>query len=389
VAGLSLDQLVAWGVLYYSYGVLAVPIARDLGVPTSTVAAAFSGSLLIASLLAPRVGRLLDREGVRPVLLYGAVVAPVVLGGLAAVQREVPLILVFVGLGVAQAFSLYEPAFRAMVHWFPASRQRSRALLVLTSVAGFASTVFLPLTAVLVDAFGWRTAVLLLGAIVAAVTLPVRLLLPRAPPLTRSPLPTASPRPAAPATGLLSAGFALQAFAATGATLCLVWQLVERGEKLEVAAALAGLAGASQVPGRLLLSPLSKVLPTSIRLPSLLVVQGAALVGIAVLGGPALVLAVMAFGAAAGVMTLERAAVVIEWFGRESFGAGNGRLASGALFARAAAPLAVELLHGLFSYAGVFGLLAVCLSSGSVLIGLAARRATAGKPSTLKDFSPA
>ena len=127
------------------------------------------------------------------------------------------------------------------------------------------------------------------------------------------------------------------------------------------------------MPGRLLLSPLSSVLPTEIRLPMLLMVQGIALVAIAVFSGPALVVAVMAFGAAAGVMTLERAAVVIEWFGRASFGTSNGQLASGALFARACAPFAVELLHGAFSYAGVFGLLAVCLLLGSALIGVATR----------------
>lgn len=37
VVRLSIDQLFAWGALYYSYSALAVPIARDLGVPTSAV----------------------------------------------------------------------------------------------------------------------------------------------------------------------------------------------------------------------------------------------------------------------------------------------------------------------------------------------------------------
>jgi predicted MFS family arabinose efflux permease len=72
VVGLSIDQLVAWGTLYYSYSVLAVPIARDLGVSTSTVAAAFSISLLVSSLLARRVGQVMDRDGARPILLYGS-----------------------------------------------------------------------------------------------------------------------------------------------------------------------------------------------------------------------------------------------------------------------------------------------------------------------------
>lgn len=374
VVGLSLDQLVAWGALYYSYSVLAVPMARDLGVPTATVAAAFSGSLLVSAVLARRVGRLLDLNGARPVLLCGAVFGPLALGGLAAADRALPLLLLFAALGVAQALSLYEPAFRAIVAWFPAERQRSRALLLLTSVAGFASTVFLPLTAWLLERFGWRSALLVLAAITALVTLPIRLWLPRPRPAARPPERRSGfVEGRRTFTSLLSTGFALQAFAATGATICLVWLLVERGETLEVAAALAGLAGASQVPGRLLLSPLSSVLATEVRVPALLVTQACALVGIAILSGPPLFVSVMTFGAAAGVMTLERAAIVIEWFGRDSFGARSGKLASSSLFARAGAPFAIELLHGTFSYAVVLGLLATCLLLGSALLGLAAR----------------
>lgn len=374
VVGLSLDQLVAWGALYYSYGVLVVPIARDMSVPTPMVAAAFSSSLLVASLIAPRVGRLLDRQGARPVLLYGALVGLLALAGLAAMERDLLLLLLLVvGLGVAQAFSLYEPAFRAIVDWFPVARQRSRAPLLLTSVAGFASTVFLPLTALLVDRFGWRTAVLVLAAMVVVVLAPIRLLLPRTVPYTCPSERTSHSGAGARSARLLSAGFALQSFAATGATLCLVWQLVERGETLQEAAGLAGLAGASQVPGRLLLSPLSSVLSRELRLPALLVVQGLALLGIALFDGPALVVAVVTFGASAGIMTLERAAVVVDWFGRESFGTGSGQLASSALFARAGAPFAVELAHRSFSYAAVLGALAVCLWVGSVLISSAAR----------------
>lgn len=375
VVALAFDQLVAWGVLYYSYSVLSVPIARDLGVPTSTVAAAFSGSLLVSALLAPRVGRLLDRKGARSVLLCGAVIGPVALSGLAAAQRELPLLLAFAALGVAQALSLYEPAFRAVVDWFPAAEQRSRALLVLTVIAGFASTAFLPLTAVLLDAFGWRVAVLMLATLTAVVTLAMRLSLPQPARGTLMRVAPSQPlRDSAPTTSkLLSGGFALQAFAATGATICLVWQFVERGETLAAAASIAGLTGASQVPGRLLLSPLSSAVPTDLRLPMLLIVQSVGLVALAVLSGPALIVAVVTFGAAAGVMTLERATVVVELFGRESFGSANGQLASRALFARAAAPFVVELLHGIVSYAVVLGLLAMCLLMGSAMIGGALR----------------
>jgi predicted MFS family arabinose efflux permease len=350
-----------------------VPIARDLNVSTKAVAAAFSIALLASSLLARRVGVFMDRHGARPVLLWGAVSGPAVLALLATVERASTLFCLFAALGAAQAFSLYEPAFRAVVEWVPIERDRTGALLLLTVVAGLASTVFVPLTALLLSLFDWRAAVLLLAATAALVMLPTRLLLPRTSPHARpSEYPQRGVVDAASAR-LLSLGLALQAFAATAATMGLVWHLVERGETLEGAAGLAGLVGAAQVAGRLLLAPLRRVLSTGVRLPLLLLTQAGALLGIAVLTGPPLVVAIVTFGAAAGAMTLERAAIVVEWFGRESFGAGNGLAASSSLFARAGAPIAIELLAGGLGYPQTLGVLTVFLLIGCISIGAGAR----------------
>jgi hypothetical protein len=118
--------------------------------------------------------------------------------------------------------------------------------------------------------------------------------------------------------------------------------------------------------------------PSELRLPLLFVVQAVALGAIAVGSGPALAAAIFFFGAANGTMTLERAAVVVEWFGRDSFGARSGQMASLAGLARAAAPFGVELLHGATSYAGVFGLLAVVLASGGAAACAANRVRAAG-----------
>lgn len=375
VVGLSVDQLVAWGVLYYSGSVLSVPIARDLGVTTSAVAAAFSGSLLVSALLTRRIGPVLDRLGALPVLLSGAVIAPVAFAALASTEWDFALLAVFAGLGLAQALCLYEPAFHAVVDWFPAPRQRSRALLVLTSVAGFASTVFLPLTAVLLETLEWRATVLVLAMVTAVVLLPIRFLLRGTPARARIPAQSVAPVPAwgSASTGLLSGAFALQAFAATGAMFSLVWLLVERGQPLEVAAGLTGLAGAAQVPGRLLLSPLSAALRSELRLPLLFIVQAVALAGTALLSGPSLVVSVTAFGAAAGVMTLERAAAALEGFGTEGFGAGSAELASATTLARAGAPFAAAALNESFGSTAGLGVLSACSLAGAAVVGLATR----------------
>lgn len=359
---------------YYAYNVLCAPIARDLGLSSRFVAGAFSLTLFLAGTLARPVGRALDERGARPVLLLSAVVGPLAFAAFAVVRHELTLLLAFAALGIAQSLALYEPAFRAIVQWFPVERERSRALLVLTSVAGFASTAFLPLTALLVERCGWRWTVLILASLAAAVTIPVRLCIPAKPGAARGDVvETAGSAARSIVENLLGAGFALQSFASTGATVYLVWHLVEQGEPLGRAAVIAGLAGAAQVPGRLLLAPLQRALRTAVRLPLLFLVQAGALSVVALGSGSLVHAAILLFGAAGGAMTLERASVTLEWFGRDDFGTRSGRIASIAFVARAASPFGVELLHGTGSYAGAFAMLAASAGGGALAIVFANR----------------
>jgi sugar phosphate permease len=142
VAGLSVDQLVAWGVLYYAYTVLSAPIATDLGVSRLHVAAAFSVCLLVAGWVGRHVGPILDRRGTRGALRAGAIAAPLVFAAIAVVDGMTTLVVTFAALGVVQALTLYEPAFRTIVDWCPDERVRTRAMLGLTIVGGFASTAW-------------------------------------------------------------------------------------------------------------------------------------------------------------------------------------------------------------------------------------------------------
>lgn len=71
--------------------------------------------------------------------------------------------LVWAGIGLAMAATLYEPAFAVVARWFTAGRDR--ALLLVTFAGGLASTIFLPLTGWLVDGQGWRGALVVLAVL--------------------------------------------------------------------------------------------------------------------------------------------------------------------------------------------------------------------------------
>lgn len=211
---------------------------------------------------------------------------------------------------------------------------------------------------------------LVLAAVLTLVLVPTRLLLSLT---TRGHArPRTSHAPAALSVRRLAAGLALHSLAATGVLLQLMWHLVEQGEPVVVAAAVAGLAGAAQVPGRLAYGPLRRLVGGESLLSLLLGMQAAALIGIALAQGAVAIACILVFGAANGMMTLERATVLVGWYGRATFGARQGHLAAATGTARAVSPFVVELGHSVMNYAVVFGLLGVVLTLGAWACGSAA-----------------
>jgi MFS family permease len=90
--------------------------------------------------------------------------------------------------GVAMAGLFYPPAFAALTPWY--GPRRVQALTVLTLAAGFASTIFAPLTAALEFRLSWRGVYLTLAVVLAVVTVPAyifALRLPWLPPRVGSP----------------------------------------------------------------------------------------------------------------------------------------------------------------------------------------------------------
>ena len=68
VSALGVAQILSWGTSFYFPAVLAAPIVADTGWPLAWVVGGTSIGLLTAGLISPRVGRLIDKHGGRPVL---------------------------------------------------------------------------------------------------------------------------------------------------------------------------------------------------------------------------------------------------------------------------------------------------------------------------------
>ena len=351
LAALSVTQIASWGPLYYAFSVLMKPMQAELGWARDTLVGGHAVALLVWGLAAYPTGKLIDRYGGRLVMSAGSVLATAAFALLASVHTPVVYYAAWVLAGLAMALCLYEAAFTVLTL---AYKERSRwAITVLSLAGGFASTVFWPVTQVLVEAYGWRVAVMVLAGVQALVCLPLHAFaLPGAP--AGHPAPAAVDRKKSvgnawlksPAFWLLAVSFTANSFVTAAIAVHVIALLGERGLAASEAVWLGALIGPMQVSGRLMeflfgrhLSATGVGTVTVLLLPASFVVL--MLAGASV---PALLVFVVLYGAGLGLYTIVRATTPAELFGRENFGALNGALAAPSLFARAAGPIGASFV---------------------------------------------
>jgi MFS family permease len=387
-------------VLYYAFGVFLVPMQEEMGWSRTALTGAYSVGLLVSALAAPLAGRWLDRHGPRGLMTLGSALGTVLLLVWASVVDLWILYLVWIGLGLAMAATLYEPAFAVLAKWF--ERGRARALLLVTLAGGLASTIFLPLSAWLVGAQGWRGALLTLAAILAILTIvPHALVLRRRPedfdllpdgiepanssqkdatqaPHERREDLESVPLGAAlrgPAFWLLAAAVFLGTLSQAAVYVHMVPYLAERGYTLGSAATLTGLIGASQVLGRVVVTFLEGRLPRDAVMAGIFALQAVALVVLIQSRDPVgVLLFVLPFGAASGAVTLARASAVADFYGPDYYGSIGGVVGMFVTGARTLAPVGAGAMSAaLGGYAPVLWTLALGSALAAVAMFMAQR----------------
>ncbi|MFN3525685.1 MAG: MFS transporter [Paracoccus sp. (in: a-proteobacteria)] len=339
VAALGATQIIGYGSIYYAFPILAPAIAQEFGVSEPFLFGLLSAGLLLGGFAAPTLGGLLDRLGAAQVMSVGSLI----MAGLLAVLAWSPNIYVFGGITILielLSFAvLYDAAFSVLAQKRPDDTRK--AITRLTLIAGFASTIFWPLSGFLVEQVGWRGTQLIFAAshlICAALHFALTRL-----PVTTAPVsrPDATPSPPrwTPATmspdlarrafRLLALGFALTGMAISAITVHLVEIL--RSLDLGEAAYLAAMVlGPAQVAVRLMDATVWRD-----RHPLFIAILSAAAIVTAItlllLPGPAALLA-FAFaaimGAGAGLSSIVRGAVPVALFGASGLGRRLGRLAA-------------------------------------------------------------
>ncbi|WP_433438542.1 MFS transporter [Nonomuraea sp. CA-141351] len=369
IGALSVTQTAGYGVLYYAFSVFIPPMSRELHAGVAQLTGAITLAVLVSAMVAPAIGRWLDRHGGRGLMTVGSV-----LGGLAVLAwsqvRSVAQLYVVCGvLGVASAMVLYEAAFAVIVAWFDATR-RARALLAVTVVAGFASSIFLPLTGFLVDLYGWRQALVILAVGYALTSVPLHALAVR----SRAAPPHVDRREIVGAAlrerpfWLLAAAFLTQTGAVGVMGVLLVTYLIALGHPPVFAAGVAGLLGVLSVTGRLVTTGLQGRWSVALITAVMFGLQGLAamllpLVGRSVAGAVA---SVVLFGLGFGVGTIARPALLADRYGTGAYASLSGALALPITVAKAVAPLLAAGIAQFAGYPAVMGAVAAACALGAL-----------------------
>ena len=346
ITTLAVTQTVGYGVLFYAFSVLLTPIAADLRASIAAVTGAATVSILVAAVAAIPVGRWLDRHGGRAAMTAGSVIGVAAVLAWSQVRTIGQLYLVFVLIGLASAGSLYEAAFAVVIAATEPAR-RDRAVLAITIVAGFASSIFLPLTGWLLASYGWRSTLIVLAGILAAAAIPGHLW---AVPARHTHHAGAHHR-----AGLrvrqalretrfwvLTVAFVAHSAALSAVGVLLVAYLRHAGHSATVAATISGLLGVLSVTGRLATTGLARRYGMTTVAAVVFAVQAAGAGVLPHVSGSIAWAAVCitAFGLGFGVATIARPAILADRYGTHRYATIAATMTVPITLAKAGAPLA-------------------------------------------------
>jgi hypothetical protein len=362
---LGVTQILAWGTLFYPPVLTVPPIAAAHGWSLAFAMSGLSVGLLAAGLIAPAVGRMIDRHGGHVVMTVGSLAGAAGLVALVLAAHPVAYLAAWVLIGAAMAASLYDPAFATLGRIFGAAARRP--ITVLTFMGGLASTASWPATHVLLEACGWRGTYLVYAALLALVAAPLHALaLPRERHDPQAlPLVTGAPPPVhLPASGLpfwlVATGFAAYAFVPSGLSAHLLAIFGRAGIDPATVVLIGALFGPAQVTSRLCeFAFAGGAHPLNLARAAFgLIVCAFIVLGIAGISAPVAAAFAVMFGVSNGLVTIARGTVPLVLFGPAGYGRLIGRIAGPWLVMQSAAPLVLAFIAERLSDAAALAVVA-------------------------------
>jgi MFS family permease len=378
---LGLTQIIGYGTLYYGFASLAEDMAASFRWPVFWIFGAFSLALLTSGLIAPQVGRRVDRHGAAQVMTFGSLAAAGSLAWTALAPNPLVFVAGLVAMQLASTLVFYDAAFAQLVQ--KGGSTSGRLITLLTLIAGFASTIFWPLTVSLKAWFSWREILVIFAGLNLAICAPTHFWLTRqhAHPTSLTEAHDGKSAPAHASDGslpqelwpramfLVTWGFALTGFLLMAILAQMVPLLTAMGLG-SASVMVSALFGPSQVVIRFAnmtlgsgQHPLRVTLIMAVLLPLAALVLAFSAPSVA----GAVVFATI-LGFASGLKSIVQGTLPLELFGRTGYATRLGKMAAVRLLLAAIAPFVLAYLMQLLgpstallliSSTGVLGLVAL------------------------------
>jgi MFS family permease len=248
VTAAFIGAFVTFGITY-SFGVFLKPMALEFHVCHAAMSALFATITVLSFFAAPFTGEIADHYGPRTVVATAVVLIG---AGLVLTARVhyFPLIFVTFGIGLGGALACtYIPSIAAVGEWFKV--HRDIALGISISGIGCGTLVAAPLSATLIERYGWRSALEIFGWSGAALLTLCVLLLARPPVVGEKKKVSVAPKLRTPAFGFLYISLLFAGIAVYVSLVFLPAYAADIGATRVAGAALVGYIGASSVLGRL------------------------------------------------------------------------------------------------------------------------------------------
>lgn len=369
VVQLGIGQTIGYASSYYLPAVLATDISGDLGLTYSTFYLLISGATIVSVIAGPSIGRWIDSSERHAALALSTPLFALGLVGMALAPSAAWFIGSWVVLSGGAALGLYDAAFATVVRLEGQSARR--VIAGITLIAGFASSIGWPLTALLSDTWGWRSALLVWAALHLLINLPLYLFLPGVTlrrqlsiPHRRAPVATSHSVPIDRGVILFGLMLAMGGFIQGAMGLHLIPVLEANNVPPTSALWAATLLGPGQVLARLLQLLFPQLfVPRAISVASL----GLHLIAVAALwsfGAPAAALFAFIHGMGSGFYTVAAGTMPLEIYGSRNYGQRQGYILGISKAVTIATPFA-------FSFAVLeMGRWSLAITSAASVVGL-------------------
>ncbi|WP_219209397.1 MFS transporter [Variovorax boronicumulans] len=363
--------------LQFSFGVFVKPLSQAFGTDRATVSSAVLIGFLVTGLCTPYAGRLIDRHGVRSVVLPGILLFALSIAALGlSPAAPLPFIALYGIAGIFAAAQSPLPYAKAVAGAF--ERRRGLALGVSMAGVGIGAALLPHLANMLIAAYGWRVAFVGLGVTVLLCAFPSVYFFLREPVVvtgsTRSTVPGMSAREALRTARFWYLGVVFFAVVmACGGTIAHITAiLTDRGVSATLATSAISAAGVSLIIGRLLAGYLlDRFFAPHVALLFIL----APLLGVVLLYFPSsalvVLLATVCIGIGLGAEVDLIAFFISRYMGMRAFGEIYGYLFAVFMFGSGLGPFLMGLS---FSRTGSYGPAIAAFGAGLVVAAIAMLR---------------